>query len=465
MPLSNTGIDRFLSQNYYSKTQLNAGQLDSRYFAESEFIATSAGAGDAGKPIKLNGSGALDATLYASSVVTLTGTQTLTNKTLTDPVITKIVGQGGSTLELRANDTVGAGSVWIRNDATNTVFSSKVGDIYYGLNGTATMSHIFYRNTTLLATIDITGLAVTGVITAGGVAVPTISSISTLTNKTLTAPIISTISNTGTLTLPTATDTLVGRATTDTLVNKTMTAPIISTISNTGTLTLPTSTDTLVGRATTDTLVNKTMTSPTINSATLTTPTISSTGFTNAQHAHTGATSGGQIDHGAALTGLSDDDHAQYALLAGRSLGQTLNGGNGANEDIVINGTAHATKTSSLVIVQPTGGAVVVGGTTTDHQFEIQDQGASNYRLTVNLDVSGVNYLNSYSTAPSTLTAAPLTIVSSALGTTGDTFRIETTKTPTGAGAGSAGQIAWDTGFIYVCTAANTWKRAALSAF
>lgn len=43
----------------------------------------------------------------------------------------------------------------------------------------------------------------------------------TLTNKTLTGPIISTISNTGTVTLPTATDTLVGKATTDTFTNKT----------------------------------------------------------------------------------------------------------------------------------------------------------------------------------------------------------------------------------------------------
>jgi hypothetical protein len=45
-----------------------------------------------------------------------------------------------------------------------------------------------------------------------------------LTNKTLTAPVISSISNTGTLTLPTSTDTLVGRATTDTLTNKTIDA-------------------------------------------------------------------------------------------------------------------------------------------------------------------------------------------------------------------------------------------------
>jgi len=89
--------------------------------------------------------------------------------------------------------------------------------------------------------------------------VVTLTGTQTLTNKTLTSPVIGTIVNTGTLTLPTSTDTLVGRATTDTLTNKTLTSPVIATIVNTGTLTLPTSTDTLVGRATTDTLTNKTV--------------------------------------------------------------------------------------------------------------------------------------------------------------------------------------------------------------
>jgi hypothetical protein len=104
--------------------------------------------------------------------------------------------------------------------------------------------------------------------------VATLTGSQTLTNKTLTTPVISSITNTGTLTLPTSTDTLVGRATSDTLTNKTLTSPVISTITNTGTLTLPTSTDTIVGRATTDTLTNKTLTSPAINTATITSPVV-----------------------------------------------------------------------------------------------------------------------------------------------------------------------------------------------
>jgi hypothetical protein len=46
----------------------------------------------------------------------------------------------------------------------------------------------------------------------------------------------------------------------------------------------------------------------------------------------------------------------------------------------------------------------------------------------------------------------------------GDNFQIATSKTPASATAtGTTGQIAWDASYIYVCTATNTWKRAALS--
>ena len=94
-----------------------------------------------------------------------------------------------------------------------------------------------------------------------------------------------------TVTLPDLTTTLVGRDTVDTLTNKTITSPSVSglylsdssivfegstddvyettlTVENPTvdrTLTLPDATDTLVGRATTDTLTNKTLTSPTVS--------------------------------------------------------------------------------------------------------------------------------------------------------------------------------------------------------
>lgn len=67
----------------------------------------------------------------------------------------------------------------------------------------------------------------TGASTLDGAGIVTKTGTQTLTNKTLTTPIISSITNTGTLTLPTSTDTLVGRATTDTLTNKTLTTPNI----------------------------------------------------------------------------------------------------------------------------------------------------------------------------------------------------------------------------------------------
>jgi hypothetical protein len=55
----------------------------------------------------------------------------------------------------------------------------------------------------------------------------------------------------------------------------------------------------------------------------------------------------GEIDHGL-LAGLTDDDHTQYLLLAGRSGGQTAIGGTGSGDDITIQSTSHATKGSLI---------------------------------------------------------------------------------------------------------------------
>jgi hypothetical protein len=45
-----------------------------------------------------------------------------------------------------------------------------------------------------------------------------------------------------------------------------------------------------------------------------------------------------------------------------------------------------------------------------------------------------------------------------------DVIRLRTAKTPaTAAATGNAGDICWDSNYVYVCTAANTWKRAAIA--
>ena len=57
--------------------------------------------------------------------------------------------------------------------------------------------------------------------------------------------------------------------------------------------------------------------------------------------------SSGVTDHGL-LTGLSDDDHTQYALLLGRSGGQTLIGGTASGNNLTLQSTSNVTKGNIL---------------------------------------------------------------------------------------------------------------------
>ncbi len=132
----------------------------------------------------------------------------------------------------------------------------------------------------------------------------------TLTNKTLgstnvlTGATAASFTNTGTVTLFTATDTVVGRATTDTLTNKTMgssntlTGATAASFTNTGVVTLFTATDTVVGRATTDTLTNKSIDGGT-NTLTNIPLTTAVTGILPSANGGTGVNNGGTITIGA----------------------------------------------------------------------------------------------------------------------------------------------------------------------
>jgi hypothetical protein len=108
-------------------------------------------------------------------------------------------------------------------------------------------------------------------------------------------------------------------------------------------------------------------------SPTITTPAIAD--FTNATHTHQSTATGGQLDHGLALTGLTDDDHTQYALLAGRAGGQTLTGGTAASENLTLRSTTNATKGDIKLADQ--GGNVVIGGGTTASRLRLMEPSGS----------------------------------------------------------------------------------------
>src|SRR3990167_1143964 len=108
---------------------------------------------------------------------------------------------------------------------------------------------------------------------------------------------------------------------------------------------------------------------------------------------------GGVTDHGG-LSGLTDDDHTQYALLLGRTGGQTLIGGISSGDNLTLQSTSNATKgkilfgtsaydevNNRLGIGTATPGANLhISGT--DPEIRITDIGDSEYTRITRADTS-----------------------------------------------------------------------------
>jgi len=93
-------------------------------------------------------------------------------------------------------------------------------------------------------------------------------------------------------------------------------------------------------------------------------------------------------DHGE-LVGLGDDDHSQYALLAGRTGGQALRGGIAAGDDLILESTTDATK--GFVLLNPNGGKVGIGTTEPDNELTVNAGRATGSGAIDVLRISGGN--------------------------------------------------------------------------
>jgi hypothetical protein len=155
-----------------------------------------------------------------SQVVTLSATQTLTNKTLTTPVIAQINAASGlATLKL-ATIASAVNQVTIENS-----IAGQPPHIYATGSDTNISLHLSPKGTSRVVIMDGTDATKRLAFGVGGAT----------TNTVLTFEGVQTVNRT--ITFPDATDTLVGKATTDTLTNKTLTSPVM-----TGTPTAPTAT-------------------------------------------------------------------------------------------------------------------------------------------------------------------------------------------------------------------------------
>ena len=188
--------------------------------------------------------------LQSESFVSLTGSETLTNKQLTSPVIAEIVGTGGIELDAVQDITLdaGGGDVVLKDDGTQYGSLTNTSGNLIVKSGSTTALTFTGANVTAAGNVTVAGdLTVQGTTTtvdSSSINVQNALVFEGATDDSFETT-LTTVDPTAdrTISLPNATDTLVGKATTDTLTNKTLTTPVIAEIDSNSSITLDAATD------------------------------------------------------------------------------------------------------------------------------------------------------------------------------------------------------------------------------
>ena len=258
--------------------------------------------------------------------------------------------------------TAAAAGGYIMSDGSNTQTVDSGQTVTFA--GTSNEIEVAVSATDTLTIGLPSAVAITTSLTIGGVAVPTISSTSTLTNKTLTSP---------TITTPTITTPVINAGAqlkngstsagfleffedSDNGTNKVTLIGPASTADVT--LTLPSATDTLVGKATTDTLTNKTLTSPALNTATV------GTSISHADNVKALFGTGNDLEiyHDGSNSNISDVGTGKLVL---RSDGTGVDINKGSSENIakfIVDGAVELYHDNSKKLETTSTGVEVTGG-------------------------------------------------------------------------------------------------------
>ncbi len=88
-------------------------------------------------------------------------------------------------------------------------------------------------------------------------------------------------------------------------------------------------------------------------------------------------------------SGIGGDPLTQYLLLAGRSGGQSANGGTAANDDLTLQGTSNSTRTTSYVNLQPNGGNVGINLSAPTASLHVSTSSAATSTLKITNSATG----------------------------------------------------------------------------